>query len=482
MDLVINNPKTKNKCQIFTPDNIVEKMLDLAGYKNHLLGKKVLENSCGDGQILSRVVRKYIECCKKEGVSNEKIKLGLETDISGYDIDAELIEKCKTRLSSIAMEYGIMDVFWNIQCQDFLQADIQEAYDYVIGNPPYISYPDLQTSVREYVRENYQTCKKGKFDYCYAFIEKSHKLLENHGILIYIIPSNMFKNVFAAELRALIKEEIEQIYDFPNDKIFSEALVSPAIIKVVKGKATKTLRYTQNIGGKIQERTIRKTTLSKKWVFDTNSLQNGVRVGDFFRVSSCIATLLNEAFVLKNCKFDDHYCYTDKGKIERALVKKAVSPKNKKYKKYEEYIIFPYYYDSNGVLSRYSEQEMKRNYPFAMQYLSNYRKKLDDRKADKSAKWYEYGRSQALQNANKEMILVSSVISACTNAYLLKADEIPYSGLYIIPTGDIPLSKLLLQLNSEAFITHISKVGVCVSGQSKRITPDDIESFVCDLN
>ena len=482
MDLVINNPKTKNKCQIFTPDNIVEKMLDLAGYKNYLLGKKVLENSCGDGQILSSVVRKYIEWGKKEGISNEQIKLGLETDISGYDVDAELIEKCKTRLSSIAMEYGIMDVFWNIQCQDFLQANIQESYDYVIGNPPYIAYPDLDEETRKYVRDNFETCKKGKFDYCYAFIEKTYKLLENGGVLVYIIPSNMFKNVFASELRALIKADIDQIYDFPNDKIFTEALVSPAIIKVVKAGASDTLRYIRSVGGKVQEKSIGKKDLSKKWIFDTTSNQGGVRVGDYFRVSSCIATLLNEAFVIRNCKIDDEYCYTDTGKIERALIKKAASPKNKKYKKHTEYIIFPYYYDSNGILVHYTEQEMKEKYPYALQYLDSFRKKLDDRKADSSAKWYEYGRSQALQNANKEMILISSVVSACTNAYLLSEDEIPYSGLYIIPTGKIPLSKLLFQLNSQAFITHISKVGVCVSGQSKRITPDDIESFVCDLN
>ena len=88
MDLVINNPKTKNKCQIFTPNDIVEKMLELAGYTNNLWGTTVLENSCGDGQILSSVVRKYIECAKREGISNAQIKLGLEADISGFDIDA----------------------------------------------------------------------------------------------------------------------------------------------------------------------------------------------------------------------------------------------------------------------------------------------------------------------------------------------------------------------------------------------------------
>ena len=482
MDLVIENPQVKAKCQIFTPNDIVERMLDMAGYNINLWGKKVLENSCGDGRILAAVVKRYIQDAKKQRLSKELIKTGLETDIAAYDIDSELIDKCKKYLSDISTSHGIFDVCWNIKCQDFLQEKIDVNYDFIIGNPPYIAYPDLDEETRKYVRDNFKTCKKGKFDYCYAFIEKSYKLLANGGVLVYIIPSNMFKNVFASELRTLIKADIEQIYDFPNDKIFTEALVSPAIIKVVKGSASGVLRYTQSVGGNIQERNIDKTDLVKKWIFDISSNQGGVRVGDYFRVSSCIATLLNEAFVIRNCEIDDEYCYTDKGKIERALIKKAVSPKNKKYQKHTEYIIFPYYYDSNGIIAHYSEQQMKEKYPCALQYLDNFRKKLDARKADISAKWYEYGRSQALQNANKKMILISSVVSACTNAYLLSEDEIPYSGLYIIPTGDIPLSKLLSQLNSRAFITHISKVGVCVSGQSKRITPDDIESFVCNLN
>ena len=81
MDLVIENPKIKAKCQIFTPNDIVEKMLDMAGYNIHLWGKKVLENSCGDGQILAAVVKRYIEASKNQRISKKKIKEGLESDI-----------------------------------------------------------------------------------------------------------------------------------------------------------------------------------------------------------------------------------------------------------------------------------------------------------------------------------------------------------------------------------------------------------------
>lgn len=51
MGSVIENEKTKEKCQIFTPDDIVKSMLDHLGYSDHLYGKTILESSCGNGQF-----------------------------------------------------------------------------------------------------------------------------------------------------------------------------------------------------------------------------------------------------------------------------------------------------------------------------------------------------------------------------------------------------------------------------------------------
>ena len=50
MGSVIENEKTKEKCQIFTPDDIVKSMLNHLGYSDHLYGKTILESSCGNGQ------------------------------------------------------------------------------------------------------------------------------------------------------------------------------------------------------------------------------------------------------------------------------------------------------------------------------------------------------------------------------------------------------------------------------------------------
>lgn len=43
-----------------TPIEYVNTLLDYANYKSDIVGKKVLENSCGEGNILVEIVRRYI--------------------------------------------------------------------------------------------------------------------------------------------------------------------------------------------------------------------------------------------------------------------------------------------------------------------------------------------------------------------------------------------------------------------------------------
>lgn len=49
------------RCQIPTPISYVEQMLDRVGYRSDLFGKKVLENSFGEGNILCKIVDRYIQ-------------------------------------------------------------------------------------------------------------------------------------------------------------------------------------------------------------------------------------------------------------------------------------------------------------------------------------------------------------------------------------------------------------------------------------
>lgn len=474
MPSIIENARIKAKCQVFTPADIVDYMLDLAGYTANLYGKTILENSCGNGEILERIVEHYIHDCVCQSVSLEQIKSGLERDIIAYDVDPEMVTMAKERLDRVVSKYGITEVKWSISNTDFLEEKCIQKFDYIIGNPPYIAYADLPDLTRSTLREIFSCCKKGKFDYSYAFIEQSYNALQKDGQLIYLIPCYILKNVYAKCVRELIKNDICTVVEFQNSRVFKQALVTPAIIHVVKGANVQSLQY--KVYGASVDREINKANLGDKWTFGQEVIAE-TRLGDFYNVSSCIATLYNDAFVVKGGIMDGDNYVLGNHKIEKAILRRATSPKTQKNEKEKEYIIFPYFFDDENKLQHYSEKEMRQKFPLCIRYLESFKAKLDERCADDAAAWYEYGRSQAIQNMNQPKILISSIISEQTKAYLLDTECIPYSGIYIIPRKDSSLIELVEHLNSKSFKSYVENIGVSVSGKSKRITTHDIEEF-----
>ena len=55
----------------------------------------------------------------------------------------DIFKKCLENLDSLACEYGIHDVKWKIYNKDYLKEMNNKNLDFIIGNPPYISYADL---------------------------------------------------------------------------------------------------------------------------------------------------------------------------------------------------------------------------------------------------------------------------------------------------------------------------------------------------
>ena len=220
-------------CKIYTPDNWVGILLDEVGYRTNLFGKRVLENSCGTGNILRRIVERYIVDAETHGHSAEQIRAGLEHDIVGLEVDAKACAICKRRLTVMAKKHGILKVKWNVITCDALTYSIKD-FSFVIGNPPYITYHDLSAETREQLRINYETCKKGRFDYCYAFIEHSINSLQMNGKLAYIVPNSVLKNVWAESLRSFLRPYLRKILDLKNKNVFEDVTLSPVIIVAQK--------------------------------------------------------------------------------------------------------------------------------------------------------------------------------------------------------------------------------------------------------
>ena len=255
--------------QIFTPDEYVEDMLDRIGYVENLVGKTVLENSCGQGNILVPIVGRYIRDAKMQGLSEKCIAESLSQNIIGFEIDKEQREKCIERLDRTCALSGIENVQWNILNQDFLAYKASELKaSFIVGNPPYITYHDMTEEERMYLKEHYEVCRKGRFDYCYAFIEASINALKTGGKMIYLIPFSIFRNLYARELRKYIVGGMTGVVDLSGEKVFPGITCSVAFLLYEKGKYRDEILYEENETGK--KRLIQKSQLcedNKKWVF-----------------------------------------------------------------------------------------------------------------------------------------------------------------------------------------------------------------------
>lgn len=464
-----------NKCQIFTPEEYANKMLSIIGYSGkEILERKILENSCGNGQVLKIITEKLIIEIIRDGRSNAEAKEILQKNIIGFEIDKKIYEQCIDNLNDIAKLYEIEGVEWNVYNEDYLKKDLDFKVDYIVGNPPYITYQDLDEKTRRYVRENFYSCSKGKFDYCYPFIEKSvNDLNDSNGKMAYLVPSSIFKNVFGENLRDLILSSLVEIYDYKKIKIFENALVSASIINLDMRKIDQEYVVYNDIADD-KKTCVKKKFLKGKWnFFEPKKLKCSVKsFKDYFKVSNSVATLLNEAFVINDYTILDDKYICSKGKlIEIAATREAASPRGKSYN-INELIIFPYFYE-NSVLKSYSEGEFHERFPHAFSYLENYKQKLEKRKSDRKAKWFEYGRSQALKYLNQDKLLISSVVTDEVKIYNLSKDVIPYSGFYIVPIGDLSLHDARKILETPNFYDYLQMRGISANGKSLRFSVND---------
>lgn len=421
-------------------------------------------------------VERYIRIAKKEGYPLSVIKNELEENFIGFEIDNAVRKKCLNRLDIKAKEYGVFGVNWNILNKDYLKYELHEKVDFIIGNPPYIMYQNIKKD-RNYLRENFYTCSEGKFDYCYPFIEKSIKdLKDKSGKMSYLIPTSIFKNVFGEKLRSHMLPYLKKICDFKETQVFSNALVAPSIICLSKGRKSNYIMY-EDMDNDNTNKILKKNLDNKKWVFSNiNYFEEGQILGDYCKISNSVATLLNEAFVIKNfIASDSKYIKTKSGFIEKSILREAASPRGKAYSR-DELIIFPYYY-SEGILMHYTEDEFELLFPETHKYLLTKKEKLEKRDSDRSAKWFEYGRSQALSSINNKKMIVSSVITKEVKLYNLAEEAVPYSGFYIVPRNGVTIDFIKNIMQSDQFYLYIQKLGINANGSSLRFSVKDFMKF-----
>ncbi len=188
--------------QYFTPRNVADFMIGLADIDQFA---SILEPSCGQGI--------FLELLQEKGFQY----------ITAYEIDAEL-----------ALDFPY------VYYESFVSAKINQTFDLVIGNPPYIRWKNLEPQLKaELVTQPlWQKYCNALCDYLSIFILKSIELLNDEGQLIFICPEYWMNTTHSEALRNYMMENgyFSAIYHFNETPIFDKVAVSMVIFKFIKSK------------------------------------------------------------------------------------------------------------------------------------------------------------------------------------------------------------------------------------------------------
>jgi len=107
---------------------------------------------------------------------------------------------------------------------------IENGFDVVIGNPPYVQIKQIPWDDRRFFENKYKSAT-GRFNLFYLFLEISAQLANNGGFSVYIVPDRIMLNTQCNNLRKwLINKQTLIELDSFDDSVFDSAVVDSVII------------------------------------------------------------------------------------------------------------------------------------------------------------------------------------------------------------------------------------------------------------
>ena len=465
--------------QVFTPEHVVDTMFEELEYKgNNIRKKHIIDNSCGNGAILKKVVRTYINVCIMRGLPKEETIEELETYIHGIEIDGILVKETIENLNKIAEEYSLGVVNWDVTCADALFVrEYDNKMDYVIGNPPYCNIHDIPEEKRKYVKE-YNFANGGMTDMYLVFFEIGIKMLNENGKLAYITPNSWLTSTAGTNFRNYLKDSktLLEIYQYGHYKVFEGINTYTCITMLCKTPKTNNMfvcyRNTSDSDLKLIQTMVNLDECminGKIYLTDRNTLQVLSDVDkvdkkdkDRIRVKNGFATLNDKFFII-----DDYDNKEDKNVL---CVCKASNCEM-------HYFFYPY--DENGKPMSLLEMDNK-----LVEFMRN--KAIEMDVDTENPAWYLYGRTQALNDVKYNKISVNNLIRNSNDIklyFLINNDKEQfgvYSGYYIPIYNKYIGHKIMEVLRydmSEDFIEYIKAVGKYKNGGYYTFSSKELETW-----
>lgn len=220
-----NESKQKSNGAIYTPTLMARALASemLAAYAGNLPNEiAVLDPAVGEGELLVN----FISIVRER---NPDIRIR----VVGYDIDGASCRKAEANLAGCK---GNVEV--EIRHLDFLDCvdGLDEKFDFVIANPPYIRTQILGTDKAKGMAAKYGL--SGRIDIYYSFLVCTSRVLSSGGVAGYITSNKFFSIKSGAAVRQFMLENyrIFSLRDYGDTKVFENAAVLPCTIVFGLGK------------------------------------------------------------------------------------------------------------------------------------------------------------------------------------------------------------------------------------------------------
>ena len=242
---LVHNPARRDAGKIYTPydvteymcSNVAKAMVSRCGSLEELLEMKVLDPAIGSGAFCSQLVRVLWKKASRKWNLKDEAKFRFDICskvIYSADIDGEALQLAKVVLwisagcpqSGIEFNMANCDSLELGACEDKVSWNkitgfkVNGGFDVVFGNPPYVR-------VKPEMLQGF-TMASTRNLYC-AFTELALNLLNDDGLLCYIIPQSIVASKETLPLRQrLIDDESSlrmQIFDSVPDFLFDQGKI-----------------------------------------------------------------------------------------------------------------------------------------------------------------------------------------------------------------------------------------------------------------
>ncbi|MGQ0650250.1 MAG: HsdM family class I SAM-dependent methyltransferase [Gemmatimonadaceae bacterium] len=250
-------------------------------------GSSVLDPGCGNGEFIEGVIR----FCRGHGWTIPRIV--------GVELDPGRAAVARQRFRDIEVV--------EIRHADFL-VDSDERFDFIIGNPPYVSILSLSQEERAAYRAAYRTAT-GRFDLYLLFFEQALRVLAPAGRLVFITPEKFLYVETAGPLRQLLRGYRLEELEFTSETTFPDHTAYPLISTVVAARPTSRTRVVRRDGTSLQVSILESSHTWLPAIEGFSRAVSSLTLADVSRRISCgVATGADSVFVVRTADLSDELC------------------------------------------------------------------------------------------------------------------------------------------------------------------------------